>query len=125
MISVIALKTTLFISAKNTALTLMLSIPFAFVIASFPDIKTDLVFYGFLGGLTRWAAIKCDWRDGLCGILVGMGMGVGFEGASVPFIHSMVAGEAQQAHCSAYGYGLMGNIIYDLGVSFVRTWKKP
>lgn len=124
MLQLFALKSALALAAKNTALTLALSIPFALIIAGMPEIKVDLVVYGIMGGLTRWIAAKCEWKDGVGGVMVGIFMALGFEGANVPFIKNLVAGELQQIHCSAYAYGLVGNIIFDWVVSFARMRAK-
>jgi hypothetical protein len=126
MLELFAIKSAIAIAMKNTVATVVYSIPIALVIASFPEIKVDLVAYGLMGGVTRWVAAKCEWKDGLGGVLVGILMALGFEGASIPFIASLVVGEAQQAHCSSYAYGLVGNIIFDWIVSYVRLKKdKP
>ena len=124
MFELFAIKSALAIAAKNTAFTLALSVPFALIIAGMPEIKVDLVVYGIMGGLTRWIAAKCEWKDGLGGVLVGIFMALGFEGASIPFIKDLVTGDLQQIHCSAYGYGLVGNIIFDWVVSFARMRSK-
>ena len=124
MIHLFAIKSALALAAKNTGLTIALSMPIALIIAGMPEIKVDLVVYGIMGGLTRWIAAKCEWKDGLGGVIVGIFMALGFEGASVPFIKDLVVGELQQIHCSAYAYGLVGNIIFDWVVSFVRMRAK-
>lgn len=119
-----AIKSAAALATKNAVATIMWAIPFTFIIAIFPEIKIALAFYGFLGGLTRWAAIKCDWKDGLCGIVVGMLMAVGCEGFILPFVKDFVVEAEQQSHISSYGFGLIGIIIFDWVVSFAKTRAK-
>ena len=119
-----AIKSAAALATKNAVATIMWAIPFAFIIAIFPEIKIDLAFYGVMGGLTRWIAAKCDWKDGLGGLVVGVLMALGFEGFTVPFLKDLVTGNEQLAHCSSYAYGLIGNIIFDWVVSFAKTRAK-
>ncbi len=121
MFEIFAIKSALFVAVKNAAATLAWSIPFAVVIAAIPAFNVDLMAYGMFGGLTRWLALKCGLVDGLCGVGIGALMGVGFEGASAPFVQSWVVGEIQQAHVSAYVFGLLGNIVYDALVNLVAV----
>ncbi len=124
MIEILAIKSACAITAKHAGATIAWSIPFAIVIAALPEFKVDLAIYGAMGGLTRWFAIKCDWRDGLGGVIVGTLMALGFEGASLPYLKELVAGAQQIAHCSSYVYGLAGGLIFDWIISFAKVKAK-
>lgn len=125
MFQILAIKSALVLATKNAGITIAMSIPFAVIIATFPDFRIDLVIYGVFGGLTRWLATKCSMWDGIAGVAIGMLMALGFEGTSIPFLKDFVVGESQIAHVSSYILGLLGNLVFDYVIRIAKTKLDP
>lgn len=106
----------IYLVAKNAAMTLALSMPFAAFAAFFPAISTDTIFWSAAGGAMRWIALRSSLGDGLSGVGVGILMGIGLDGSNVPFLDTILpsaetVGHARPFLTAAFAVTVFGGIL--------------
>lgn len=100
-------------ACKNAIATMCLSMPVAALIIVLPEIKTDVAFWGMVGGLTGWIATGNAIGMGLRKVVVGTLAAMGLDGASIPGLSQIITDQQAKSHLTIYLIGIFAIIVYE------------